>query len=222
MYHEKKWYSLYFKSELKTDNFVDTLDINILNNFIFKKHLNIADVNNDYTVTFLLRVNNDTVRNNIAYGELKGASDDVVCAAAEAGQCRARRREGRGGGGRATHRTPLCRLVWSGRGVYAPCVVRTQTEHPSLTSSVRYLSVARTAASRARSVCTNDLQMVTVCSSCKLSTYACTSASSSFTYSPHVQLSRWYPTDVHRIGRPCPTFRRRTGAQRWTRTCRRR
>ena len=42
-----------FKTELKTDNFVDTLDINILNNFIFKKHLNISDVNNDERIRFI-------------------------------------------------------------------------------------------------------------------------------------------------------------------------
>ena len=53
MYHENKWYSLYFKEELETNNFVDTLDINILNNFIFKKYLNIEDVNNDERIRFI-------------------------------------------------------------------------------------------------------------------------------------------------------------------------
>ena len=53
MYHENKWYSLYFKEELETNNFVDTLDINILNNFIFKKYLNIQDVNNDERIRFI-------------------------------------------------------------------------------------------------------------------------------------------------------------------------
>ncbi len=53
MYHENKWYSLYFKEKLEIDNFVDTLDINILNNFIFKKYLNIEDVNNDERIRFI-------------------------------------------------------------------------------------------------------------------------------------------------------------------------
>ena len=53
MYHENKWYSLYFKEKLETNNFVDTLDINILNNFVFKKYLNIEDVNNDERIRFI-------------------------------------------------------------------------------------------------------------------------------------------------------------------------
>ena len=53
MYHENKWYSLHFKEKLDTNNFVDTLDINILNNFIFKKYLNIEDVNNDERIRFI-------------------------------------------------------------------------------------------------------------------------------------------------------------------------
>ena len=53
MYHENKWYSLYFKEKLETNNFIDTLDINILNNYVFKKYLNIEDVNNDERIRFI-------------------------------------------------------------------------------------------------------------------------------------------------------------------------
>ena len=53
MYHENKWYSLYFKEKLETNNFIDTLDINILNNHVFKKYLNIEDVNNDERIRFI-------------------------------------------------------------------------------------------------------------------------------------------------------------------------
>ncbi len=54
----------------------DGIDINDLSLMSLRK--NIAYVSQD-VVLF-----NDTVRNNIAYGELKGASDDAVWAAAEA------------------------------------------------------------------------------------------------------------------------------------------
>ncbi len=53
MYHENKWYSLEYKELLKIDSFIDTLDINILNNYIFKKYLNIKDVNNDERIRFI-------------------------------------------------------------------------------------------------------------------------------------------------------------------------
>ena len=53
MYHEGNWYSLYFNSDLKSDNFIENLDINILNSYIFKKYLNIEDVNNDERIRFI-------------------------------------------------------------------------------------------------------------------------------------------------------------------------
>ena len=53
MYHENKWYSLECKELLKNNSFIDTLDINILNNYIFKKYLNIEDVNNDERIRFI-------------------------------------------------------------------------------------------------------------------------------------------------------------------------
>ena len=56
--------------------YYDDIDISELNLESLRK--NIAYVSQD-VVLF-----NDTVRNNIAYGELRGISDDIVCAAAEA------------------------------------------------------------------------------------------------------------------------------------------
>ena len=54
MYHEDKWYSLEYKELLNLNNsFVDNLDINILNNSIFRKYLNIQDVNNDERIRFI-------------------------------------------------------------------------------------------------------------------------------------------------------------------------
>jgi len=53
MYHEKQWYALEFISSTVSDNFIDTLDINILNNFCFTKILNIKDVNNDERIRFI-------------------------------------------------------------------------------------------------------------------------------------------------------------------------
>ena len=53
MYHEKKWYSLQFKGSLETNNFLEKLDINILNKFCITKILNIKDVNNDDRIRFI-------------------------------------------------------------------------------------------------------------------------------------------------------------------------
>ena len=36
MYHENKWYSLDFKKNINSDNILDNLDINILNDYCFK------------------------------------------------------------------------------------------------------------------------------------------------------------------------------------------
>ena len=89
MYHEKKWYSLQFKSELKTNNFIDTLDINILNNFIFKKYLNIDDVNNDERIRFIagchgleaLEKKVDENNDSVAFSIFPSSISDVITVA---------------------------------------------------------------------------------------------------------------------------------------------
>ncbi len=53
MYHEGKWYSLEFKKKLNSSNFIDQLDINILNQFCLVKILNIKDINNDERIRFI-------------------------------------------------------------------------------------------------------------------------------------------------------------------------
>ena len=53
MYHKAQWYSLEFKSSLESSNFIDQLDINILNKFCLVKILNIKDVNNDERIRFI-------------------------------------------------------------------------------------------------------------------------------------------------------------------------
>ncbi|MBS56429.1 MAG: hypothetical protein CMP16_00975 [Rickettsiales bacterium] len=53
MYHENKWYSLDFKHKIQNDNILENLDINILNNYCLKPHLNIHDVNNDERIRFI-------------------------------------------------------------------------------------------------------------------------------------------------------------------------
>ena len=53
MYHEHKWYSLNFKKPINSDNVLDKLDINILNNYCLIPYLNIKDVNNDERIRFI-------------------------------------------------------------------------------------------------------------------------------------------------------------------------
>ncbi len=53
MYHENKWYSLNFKKSINSDNVLDNLDINILNNYCLIPYLNIKDVNNDERIRFI-------------------------------------------------------------------------------------------------------------------------------------------------------------------------
>ncbi len=53
MYHEEQWYSLKFIKSTDRNNFIDSLDINILNNFCLTKILNIKDVNNDKRIRFI-------------------------------------------------------------------------------------------------------------------------------------------------------------------------
>ena len=53
MYHDKQWYIINFVGSLNSDNFIDDLDINILNDFCLTKMLNIKDVNNDERIRFI-------------------------------------------------------------------------------------------------------------------------------------------------------------------------
>ena len=53
MYHEGQWYALEFVGSIMSGNFIDTLDINILNNFCLTKILNIRDVNSDERIRFI-------------------------------------------------------------------------------------------------------------------------------------------------------------------------
>jgi len=53
MYHEKQWYKLDFKGTIEKNNFMDSLDINIINNFCLVNVLNVKDVNNDERIRFI-------------------------------------------------------------------------------------------------------------------------------------------------------------------------
>ena len=53
MYHDNQWYILEFINSLTSNNFIDALDINILNQFCLTKMLNIKDVNNDERIRFI-------------------------------------------------------------------------------------------------------------------------------------------------------------------------
>ena len=53
MYHDNQWYVVNFTGSLNSDNFIDDLDINILNNLCLTKILNIQDVNNDERIRFI-------------------------------------------------------------------------------------------------------------------------------------------------------------------------
>ena len=53
MYHEGQWYSLEFIGFIKSNKFIDKLDINLLNNFCLTNILNIKDVNNDERIRFI-------------------------------------------------------------------------------------------------------------------------------------------------------------------------
>ena len=73
----------------KDDNFIDTLDINILNNFIFKKHLNISDVNNDERIRFIagchgleaLEKKVDENNDSVAFSIFPSSISDVITVA---------------------------------------------------------------------------------------------------------------------------------------------
>jgi len=53
MYHDNQWYILEFINPFTFNNFIDALDINILNQFCLTKMLNIKDVNNDERIRFI-------------------------------------------------------------------------------------------------------------------------------------------------------------------------
>ncbi len=53
MYHDNQWYILEFVNPFTFNNFIDALDINILNQFCLTKMLNIKDVNNDERIRFI-------------------------------------------------------------------------------------------------------------------------------------------------------------------------
>ena len=53
MYHESQWYVLDFTGSIEKNNFIDSLDINIINSFCLVNILNIKDVNNDERIRFI-------------------------------------------------------------------------------------------------------------------------------------------------------------------------
>jgi uncharacterized protein (DUF1015 family) len=86
MYHDKQWYVINFKGSLKSDNFIDDLDINILNNSCLTKILNIQDVNNDERIRFIagchglsaLEKKVDENPNSIAFSIFPSEISDVM------------------------------------------------------------------------------------------------------------------------------------------------
>jgi len=53
MYHNNQWYALGFEGTLSSSNFIDSLDINILNKYCLTNILNIKDINNDERIRFI-------------------------------------------------------------------------------------------------------------------------------------------------------------------------
>jgi len=53
MYHDNQWYIINFVGSFDSSNFINELDINILNDFCLTKILNIKDVNNDERIRFI-------------------------------------------------------------------------------------------------------------------------------------------------------------------------
>jgi uncharacterized protein (DUF1015 family) len=86
MYHDKQWYVLNFIGSLNSDNFIDDLDINILNNLCLTKILNIQDVNNDERIRFIagchglsaLEKKVDDNPNSIAFSIFPSEISDVM------------------------------------------------------------------------------------------------------------------------------------------------
>ena len=86
MYHDKQWYVLNFTSTLNSNNFIDDLDINILNDLCLTKILNIQDVNNDERIRFIagchglsaLEKKVDDNPNSIAFSIFPSEISDVM------------------------------------------------------------------------------------------------------------------------------------------------
>tara|TARA_Y100000590_G_scaffold451909_1_gene594127 strand:- start:1057 stop:2265 length:1209 start_codon:yes stop_codon:yes gene_type:complete len=86
MYHENIWYSLEFNKKIKENHILDNLDINILNNYCLKPHLNIKDVNNDERIRFIagchgLKALEDKVDQNkdsVAFSIFPSNINDVI------------------------------------------------------------------------------------------------------------------------------------------------
>ncbi|PPR47437.1 MAG: hypothetical protein CFH19_00476 [Alphaproteobacteria bacterium MarineAlpha5_Bin9] len=88
MYHNKKWYHLFFKNEHLLDNndILSKLDINIINNFCLKNLLGIENANTDDRIRFIAgchglialekKVDNNT--NSIAFSIFPTQIDDVI------------------------------------------------------------------------------------------------------------------------------------------------
>ena len=86
MYYDKQWYIVNFIGSLNSDNFIDDLDINILNNLCLTKILNIQDVNNDERIRFIagchglsaLEKKVDDNPNSIAFSIFPSKISDVM------------------------------------------------------------------------------------------------------------------------------------------------
>ena len=86
MYHDKQWYVVNFTSTLNSNNFIDDLDINILNDLCLTKILNIQDVNNDERIRFIagchglsaLEKKVDDNPNSIAFSIFPSEISDVM------------------------------------------------------------------------------------------------------------------------------------------------
>ncbi len=86
MYHEKKWYSLNFKTKINTTNILENLDINILNKYCLQSYLNISDVNNDKRIRFIagchglkaLEKKVDENKDSVAFSIFPSNINDVI------------------------------------------------------------------------------------------------------------------------------------------------
>tara|TARA_Y100000590_G_scaffold467878_1_gene648390 strand:+ start:25 stop:1233 length:1209 start_codon:yes stop_codon:yes gene_type:complete len=86
MYHDNQWYSLEFKLKIKNNDFLENLDINILNNYCLMPHLNIQDVNNDERIRFIagchgleaLKKKVDENKDSVAFSIFPSEITDVI------------------------------------------------------------------------------------------------------------------------------------------------
>jgi uncharacterized protein (DUF1015 family) len=91
MYHNNQWYVLGFEGALTSSNFIDSLDINILNEFCLTNILNIKDVNNDERIRFIagchglvsLEKKVDDNPNSVAFSIFPSEITDVIRVADE-------------------------------------------------------------------------------------------------------------------------------------------